>query len=106
MSKNILTINNVSKSFPKVIANKNISFNIKKNTVLTPPFLCNVNVLGKLIFVDSSFFKTKPFWLYTTNFSGSNLLLLGCTKKAVFSDKEIVLENSTENEFHLQILDK
>ena len=33
MSENILTINNVSKSFPKVIANKNVSFNIKKNTV-------------------------------------------------------------------------
>ena len=33
MSENILTIKNVSKSFPKVIANKNVSFNIKKNTV-------------------------------------------------------------------------
>ena len=33
MSENILTIRNVSKSFPKVIANNNVSFNIKKNTV-------------------------------------------------------------------------
>ena len=33
MSENILTIKNVSKSFPKVIANNNVSFNIKKNTV-------------------------------------------------------------------------
>ena len=33
MSENILTIKNVSKSFPKVIANKNVSFDIKKNTV-------------------------------------------------------------------------
>ena len=33
MSENILTIKNVSKSFPKVIANKNVSFNNKKNTV-------------------------------------------------------------------------
>ena len=34
MSENILTIKNVSKSFPKVIANKNVSFNVKKNTAM------------------------------------------------------------------------
>ena len=33
MSEDILTIKNISKSFPKVIANKNVSFNIKRNTV-------------------------------------------------------------------------
>ena len=33
MSENILAIKNISKSFPKVIANNNVSFNIKRNTV-------------------------------------------------------------------------
>ena len=33
MSEDILTIKDISKSFPKVIANKNVSFNIKRNTV-------------------------------------------------------------------------
>ena len=33
MSEHILSIKNISKSFPKVIANKNVSFNIKRNTV-------------------------------------------------------------------------
>ena len=33
MSDTILNIENITKSFPRVIANKNVTFNIKKNAV-------------------------------------------------------------------------
>ena len=64
MSENILTIKNVSKSFPKVIANNNVSFNIKKNTVHA---LLGENGAGKSTLVKILYGLLKSCLLYTSD---------------------------------------
>lgn len=48
MDNLILKIDNISKSFPRVKANKNVTFNIKRNTVHA---LLGENGAGKSTFV-------------------------------------------------------
>ncbi len=57
MDSTILKIDNISKSFPRVKANKNISFNIKRNTVHA---LLGENGAGKSTFVKVLYGLLKP----------------------------------------------
>ena len=57
MDNTILKIDNISKSFPRVKANKNISFNIERNTVHA---LLGENGAGKSTFVKVLYGLLKP----------------------------------------------
>ena len=57
MDNLILKIDNISKSFPRVKANKNVSFNIKRNTVHA---LLGENGAGKSTFVKILYGLLKP----------------------------------------------
>ena len=57
MNNTILKIDNISKSFPRVKANKNISFNIERNTVHA---LLGENGAGKSTFVKVLYGLLKP----------------------------------------------
>ena len=57
MDNIILKIDNVSKSFPRVKANKNVTFNIKRNTVHA---LLGENGAGKSTFVKILYGLLKP----------------------------------------------
>ena len=57
MDNLILKIDNISKSFPRVKANKNVCFNIKRNTVHA---LLGENVAGKSTFVKILYGLLKP----------------------------------------------
>ena len=57
MDNLILKIDNISKSFPRVKANKNVTFNIKRNTVHA---LLGENGAGKSTFVKILYGLLKP----------------------------------------------
>ena len=57
MDSTILKIDNISKSFPRVKANKNISFNVERNTVHA---LLGENGAGKSTFVKVLYGLLKP----------------------------------------------
>ena len=57
MDNTILKIDNISKSFPRVKANKKISFNIERNTVHA---LLGENGAGKSTFVKVLYGLLKP----------------------------------------------
>ena len=57
MDNLILKIDNISKSFPRVKANKNVTFNIRRNTVHA---LLGENGAGKSTFVKILYGLLKP----------------------------------------------
>ena len=57
MNNDILKINNITKTFPKVIANKNLSFSVKKNSVHA---LLGENGAGKSTLVKILYGLLKP----------------------------------------------
>ena len=72
MPEDILTIKNISKSFPKVIANKNVSFNIKRNSVHA---LLGENGAGKSTLVKILYGLLKCYFTTPGNYIMFDLIL-------------------------------
>ena len=73
MNKPLVEFNNITKKFPRVIANKNVSFNINKSTVHA---LLGENGAGTRILLSCVSIIGNIFCMYAFQFGSSNNFFL------------------------------